>query len=248
MAVSFSSIRWFRSVSVLAAPVSGRGADAAAFSNRPALNTHTRLLAIGPPTVPSRCEFTSSLCVAWVKTSYGVRVLHRWLVSSSRTLPENRSPPLLVTAFTTPPEKRPYSADKPEVSVCVSAMASSTNRFCGEPRGLSLISTPSILNTLSNANAPLIETWAAFGVIVVKPGESCAMPTRVRGIARTSTSSCAKLAPAMGLSIGDGIPVTSAVVNTPSATPIVTSSRVGRPSQTRADRLAVSAPGNPKVA
>ena len=34
-------------------------------------------------------------------------------------------------ALTTPPLKRPYSAEMPEVSTCVSSIASSMNRFCG---------------------------------------------------------------------------------------------------------------------
>ena len=34
------------------------------------------------------------------------------------------------------------------------------NRFCGDPNRLSLTSTPLIMNTLSNANAPLIDDLA----------------------------------------------------------------------------------------
>ena len=59
------------------------------------------------------------------------------------------SPPRLVTTLTTPPEKRPYSAEMPEVSTCVSSMASSMNRLWLVPKMLSLTSTPLIRKTLS---------------------------------------------------------------------------------------------------
>ena len=42
------------------------------------------------------------------------------LVKLLRNVPENRSPPLLVTTLMTPPEKRPYSAEMPELRTCVS--------------------------------------------------------------------------------------------------------------------------------
>jgi hypothetical protein len=58
-------------------------------------------------------------------------------------------PPLFVIALMTPPLKRPYSAEMPEVSTVVSSMASSMNRFCGWANRLSLMSTPLTMNTLS---------------------------------------------------------------------------------------------------
>jgi hypothetical protein len=38
-------------------------------------------------------------------------------------------------ALITPPVKRPYSAEMPEMSTCVSWIASSMNRFCGLATG-----------------------------------------------------------------------------------------------------------------
>jgi hypothetical protein len=53
------------------------------------------------------------------------------LVKLDRSEPENRLPPLRVTTFTTPPPKRPYSADTPDVSTWTSWIASSMNRPFG---------------------------------------------------------------------------------------------------------------------
>ena len=63
--------------------------------------------------------------------SNGVSSVHAGFRKLTRPLPENALPPLLVMALTTPPVKRPYSAEMPEVSTCVSSIASSMNRFCG---------------------------------------------------------------------------------------------------------------------
>jgi hypothetical protein len=49
----------------------------------------------------------------------------------------------------TPPPKRPYSAEIPDVRTCVSSMASSMNAKWADPKRLSLMSTPSTKNTLS---------------------------------------------------------------------------------------------------
>ena len=69
---------------------------------------------------------------------------------------------------------------------------------------LSLTSTPSIRNTLSNAKPPEIESCPAFGVLSVRPGESSAMFCGVRPSGRPSTSSLRKFAPTTGLlTIGD---------------------------------------------
>ena len=81
--------------------------------------------------------------------SSGVSALHAGLVKFERNAPENRLPPLLVMTLTTPPQKRPYSAEMPEVSTWTSSIASSMNRLFGWPSTLSLMSTPSIRNTLS---------------------------------------------------------------------------------------------------
>ncbi len=67
----------------------------------------------------------------------------------ARKLPENWFPPFLVTALMTPPLKRPYSAEMPEVRIWVSSIASSMKRLLAFPNRLSLMSTPSSRNTLS---------------------------------------------------------------------------------------------------
>ena len=147
-------------------------------------------------------------------TSYGVAVVQEGLEKSTRPLPENISPPLLVIAFTTPPVNRPNSAGRPDVSTCVSAMASSTNRSCGCASRLSLTSTPLIMKTLSKANAPLMTSWFLFcGPFCVSPGESCAMPKSVRGFASFSICSCLKFAPTAGLTICAGVSATTVIVS-----------------------------------
>ena len=52
--------------------------------------------------------------------SNGVSRVHAGFRKFTRPLPENLLPPLFVIALTTPPVKRPYSAETPEVSTCVS--------------------------------------------------------------------------------------------------------------------------------
>ncbi len=57
--------------------------------------------------------------------SRGVLERHLSLVMSRRIEPVNSLPPVLVMTLTTPPEKRPYSAEIPEVSTWTSLIASS---------------------------------------------------------------------------------------------------------------------------
>jgi hypothetical protein len=84
--------------------------------------------------------------------------------------------PLRVIALTTPPEKRPYSAEIPDVRTCVSSMASSMKRLCGVPNRLSVTSTPFTMKLLSNAKAPLIEICPTFGVASFTAGDKVEMP------------------------------------------------------------------------
>ena len=51
--------------------------------------------------------------------SRGVSVVHALSEKLLRKLPENVLPPLLVIMLITPPEKRPYSAEIPDVSTLV---------------------------------------------------------------------------------------------------------------------------------
>ena len=57
--------------------------------------------------------------------SNGVSLRHLSLFSVSRNEPLKRLPPDLVMMFTTPPPKRPYSAETPAVATVVSWIASS---------------------------------------------------------------------------------------------------------------------------
>src|ERR1051325_988448 len=127
-------------------------------------------------------------CVTDFDASNGVSVLQDGFEKLTRQLPAKVLPPLRVTALITPPEKRPYSALMPEVTVWTSCMASSMNRLNGAPSRLSLTSTPFTRKIVSNAKAPLTDTCPAFGVTLVNPGDSSAMPDNVRETASCSTS------------------------------------------------------------
>src|SRR5262245_27005977 len=106
------------------------------FARRPAPKNQILSRTIGPPNVPSHVRFTVLVCSFPFAFSNGVSTVHAGSVRFNRRLPENVLPPLLVIALIAPPEKRPYSAEIPEVSTWVSAIASSMNRFCGEPNRL----------------------------------------------------------------------------------------------------------------
>jgi hypothetical protein len=112
--------------------------------------------------------------------SSGDSLFHSGFDRFRRMLPEKTLPPRLVTMLITPPEKRPYSAEMPDVRTCVSSMASSMNTLFAVPNRLSFTSTPSTRNTLSYANPPEIVTCPTFGVLSVSPGANSAMRAGVR--------------------------------------------------------------------
>ncbi len=85
------------------------------FSYRPAVKNHNLSFMIGPPNVPSCVLLRMSLCVMPAVVSRGVSLIHFGLLKFSRKLPLNLLPPLLVTMLMTPPEKRPHSAEIPDV-------------------------------------------------------------------------------------------------------------------------------------
>ena len=58
-------------------------------------------------------------------SSNGVRLVQLGLLRSVRNDPWNSFVPLLVIVLMMPPEKRPYSAEMPEVSTCIWSIASS---------------------------------------------------------------------------------------------------------------------------
>src|SRR5215471_21567368 len=130
-------------------PVTGNEFDAVVFAKRPAPKNQTLSGMIGPPAVASYVGLRTLVRVVLCCTSNGVIALQVGFARFTRKLPENRLPPLLVMALTTPPEKRPYSAEIPDVSTCVSWIASSMKTFCGEPNRLSFTSMPLIMNRLS---------------------------------------------------------------------------------------------------
>src|SRR5439155_1740805 len=88
---------------------------------RPALKNHRWSFAIGPPKVPSYVCWLMLGRVMLRDFSNGVSSVHAGLRRLTRPLPENLLPPLFVIAFTTPPLKRPYSAEMPDVRTGVSA-------------------------------------------------------------------------------------------------------------------------------
>src|SRR3954463_3326502 len=140
-------------------------------SYRPDEKNHRRSLAIGPPQGASDDLPRRSGLLMFAAFCRGVSSIHFGLLKFSRKLPPNVLPPLFVITLTTPPEKRPYSAEMPPVSTLVCWMASSMNRLLAVPNRLSLMSTPFIMNTLSKEVAPEIASWPAFDVLLVNPGD-----------------------------------------------------------------------------
>ena len=91
-------------------------------------------------------------------------------------------PPLLVTMLTTPPEKRPYSAEMPDVSTCVSSIASSMNRLFGGAEEVVVDVDAVDQEHVVVGEPPAIVTWPAFGVLSVRPGASSAIVNGVRPV------------------------------------------------------------------
>ena len=101
---------------------------------------------------------------------YGVVLRQSSLSSVTRKEPLKLLPPDFVIALTTPPVKRPNSAEMPEVDVVVSAIASSMKRLFGVPRMLSWMLTPFTVKRLSNDWAPEM-TVLPVTALVLTPGE-----------------------------------------------------------------------------
>src|SRR5450432_1394544 len=109
--------------------------------------------------------------MVWAAVSFaGVIADHAGSVRLVRKEPEKTFPPDFVTVLTTPPEKRPNSAETLDVVVVVSWMASSMKRLRAAPRTLSLTTTPFTVKRLSKDCAPEIVA-APFGPFVLIPGE-----------------------------------------------------------------------------
>src|SRR4051812_9630349 len=109
--------------------------DEALVSLRPAPKNQRRSRRMYPPRVPSYCLLkvcALSGCTTLVIGSWkSVTFVHEGLVTVSRSEPLNSLPPDFVMVLTTPPVKRPYSAETPLVRRVVSWMASSMKRFSG---------------------------------------------------------------------------------------------------------------------
>src|SRR5512145_2868278 len=96
-------------------PVCGKVSSVSDLLNRPAVKNHRRSRTIGPPNVPSWILFSLSVrgAAPALDSSNGVRPVHVGFDQLSRKLPEKVFPPRRLTTLTTPPEKRPYSAEMP---------------------------------------------------------------------------------------------------------------------------------------
>ena len=121
---------------------------------RPEPKNQTWSFQMGPPSVASYCGLT----FCGVTSFAGVVADHAAFVNVVRNEPLNALPPDFVTVFTTPPVKRPNSADTDEVDVVVSAIASSMKRLFGVPRMLSVTTAPSTVKRLSKDWPPEIVT------------------------------------------------------------------------------------------
>ncbi len=109
------------------------------------------------------------------RTVFGVSAVHLSLSKLVRNEPCTSLPPDLVSVLTTPPAKRPYSAEIPDVDVVVSWIASSMNRLVAWPRRFSLTTTPLTRNRLSYDWAPEI-VMALAGPVVDTPAVSVTAP------------------------------------------------------------------------
>jgi len=102
-------------------------------------------------------------------------------VSESRREPLNSLPPDFVIVLTTPPVKRPNSAEMPPVRTVVSLIASSMYSGFGCPRRFSFTITPSTRKRLSYEFAPEIVIWL-FGPASLTPAERRVMSSMVRPV------------------------------------------------------------------
>ena len=124
----------------------------------------------------------------WTRDSFdGVIADHASSLNVVRNEPLNVFPPDFVIAFTTPPVKRPTSAEIADVDVVVSWIASSMKRLYGVPRMLSTMTAPLTVKRLSKDCAPEIVN-APFGPFWLTPGESATAERIVRPVG--SVSSC----------------------------------------------------------
>ena len=94
--------------------------------------------------------------------------------------------------LTTPPPKRPYSAEMAPVDTFVSWTASSMKRFSAWPRRFSFTTTPLIRYWLSNESAPAI-MMLPLGPVPETPGASSTASFSARPTGSSSSCSFLKL-------------------------------------------------------
>src|SRR4051794_33916195 len=82
---------------------------AVAGASRQPVKNQRRSLTMNPPRVASKALFAMLSEGCW--PGHGVGAVHPPFVTVSRTDPLNSFPPDFVTVLTTPPVKRPYSAE-----------------------------------------------------------------------------------------------------------------------------------------
>ncbi len=157
-------------------------------------------------------------------SSNGVSVRHLSLFNVSRSDPLNRLPPDFVTTLTTPPPKRPYSAEMPEVAMLVSCTASSMYRSYAWPRRFSLTLTPFTMYSVSNDIAPAIE-YAPLGPVGCTAGASSSEALMSRVVGSIAIRSCLKLVATCAVRVStSAVCPTTLTVSVSDATPSVTSS------------------------
>src|SRR5450830_9336 len=110
----------------------------------------------------------------------GEIAVHASSENDVRNEPENWLPPDFVTVLTTPPVKRPYSAETELTDVVVSWIASSMKRVFGVPRMLSMTTAPSTVKRLSNVWPPEIVAAFPSPVVRLRPDESSTAARIVR--------------------------------------------------------------------
>ena len=86
------------------------------------MKNHSRSRSTGPPAVYS---YTGTIVSEVVSSGNGVSARQLSLFRLVRNVPLKRLPPDLVMALTTPPLKRPNSAETPDVVIVVSCSESS---------------------------------------------------------------------------------------------------------------------------
>ncbi len=174
-----------------------------------------------------------------------------------RNEPLNALPPDFVTVFTTPPVKRPNSAETVDVDVVVSAIASSMKRLFGVPRMLSVMTAPSTVKRLSKDWPPEIVTTGATplpirslepGPFVFTPAASATEDRSVRVTGRLSVSSFVNVCAACGVDVAtvSDLATTVAVASTP-ASGRTASRRASWPTVTGSARVSVLKPWSVNV-